>query len=287
VAWVAVLGGLFLVGCFAAWTRWNAAVIYLLGYCALLAIWPYLIDRFLVPAVPLALTFMVIGASTIGTRLGDRRDLTMAVLGAVLALFALRADAGLVAVASDCDRTRTACATANSLDFVDASRMTTTLTPPKSRFITPKNATMYYLGGRQTVFWEEAVTQTASSFLPYLRRNGVTHILATPVYGDYEPILQLVQAHCSRFALVRSVSPHTLILAFRDSAATASDGERACLFVRRALESAAVAGDAERPGRAPADSLGRRTPARTVNDAVFPPASPIRVPDAVRPRRTA
>jgi hypothetical protein len=287
VGWVVLLGGLFLVGCVAAWTRWNAAVIYLLGYCALLAVWPYVIERFLVPAVPLALAFMVIGASTIGARLGDRRDLTVAVLGAVLALFALRADAELVAGALDCDRTRTACATANSLDFVDAARMAGTLTPPKSRFITPKSATLYYLGGRQTVFWEEAVRQTAASFLPYLRRNGVTHILSTPVYGDYDTILQLVHANCSRFALVRSISPQTLILAFRDSAATVSDGERACLFVRRALERAAVAGGTGRPGRTPADSLGMRAPAGSVKDAIIPPASPIRVPDAVRPRRTA
>ena len=238
VGWIVVLGGLFFVGLVSAWKRWNAAAIYLVGYCALLALWPYLLERFLVPMVPLALTFIVIGASTVGTWLHDRRDFSVAIVAVVLAVFGLRADAGLVAAALDCDRSRTACASANSLDFVDASRLAGTLTSPTARFITPKGATLYYHGGRQTVFWEEAVRQDSASFLAYLRGNGVTHILSTPVYGDYDTIMHLVEAHCSRFALVRSLSPQTLILAFRDSAATESDGGRACLFVRRALENA-------------------------------------------------
>jgi hypothetical protein len=236
VGWFVVLGGLFFVGVLSAWKRWNAAVVYLVGYCTLLALWPYLLERFVVPMVPLALTFIVIGASTVGAWLHDRRDLTVAIVAVVLAFFALRADAGLVAAALDCDRSRTACASANSLDFVDASRLAGTLTPPTARFQSPKNATVYYHGGRQTVFWEEAVRQDSASFLAYLRGNGVTHILSTPVYGGYNKIRRLVEAHCSRFALVRSLSPQTLILAFRDSAATESEGSRACLFVRRALE---------------------------------------------------
>lgn len=236
VGWVVVLGGLFFVGVLSAWKRWNAAVFYLVGYGTLLALWPYLLERFVVPVVPLALTFIVIGASTVGAWLHDRRDFTVAIVAGVLAFFALRADEGLVAAALDCDRTRTACASANSLDFVDASRLAGTLTPPTARFISPKGATVYYHGGRQTVFWEEAVRQDSASFLAYLRGNGVTHILSAPAHGGYERIRRLVEAHCSRFALVRSLSPQTLILAFRDSAATEAEGSRACLFVRRALE---------------------------------------------------
>jgi len=36
---------------------------------------------------------------------------------------------------------------------------------------------------------------------------------------------------------VHAFSPHTLILAFLDSTASASDAARACAYVRRALES--------------------------------------------------
>ena len=275
VGWVLLLGTCFLVGWFAAWKRWQAAAIYIATYCGLLAVWPYLLDRFLVPAIPLALTFIVIGASTITRRLGRWHDVAVAALGALLAIFALRADAAMVDKASSCDRSRVYCAPPTSLDYIDAARFAGSATPVNARFIAPKGPTMYFHGSRQTAFWEEAVRQDSASFLPYLRRNGITHILSSPVYGDYETMLSLVQSTCMRFALVRSFSPHTLILAFRDSATTMTDGERACVFVRRALATArlvaAVSGaatsdDRTALGRAP-ERLGRRTAARETERA--------------------
>ena len=240
VGWVLLLGTCFLVGWFSAWKRWNAAAIYVVAYCGLLAIWPYLLDRFLVPVIPLALAFIVVGIATVARRLGRWSDVPLAALGALLAFFALRADAAMVDRASSCDRTRVDCASPTSLDYIDASRLAAEVTPPTARFIAPKGPTLYFHGGRQAVFWEEAVQQDSASFLPYLRRNGITHILSTPVYGDYVTILSLVQSACMRFALVHAFSPHTSILAFRDSAATAAEGERACAFVRRAMATASV-----------------------------------------------
>jgi hypothetical protein len=240
VGWVLVLGTCFLVGWFAAWKRWHAAAVYMGVYCGLLAVWPYLLDRFLVPVIPLALAFVVIGAATLATRMGRWRDVPVVSLSALLAFFALRADTDLVIKASDCDRTRVDCAQPISLDYVDASRLAATITPPTARFIAPKAGTLYLHGGRQSVFWEEVVRQDTASFLPYVRQNGVTHVLLSPIYADYETVLRLVEHDCMRFAIVHSFSPHTAIFAFRDSAATAAEGERACAFVRRAIATAHV-----------------------------------------------
>jgi hypothetical protein len=237
VAWATLLGSLLLVGWVSAWKRWNAAALYVLGYSGLLAIWPYVLERFVVPLVPLVLALIAIGAVRVGELWRRRPDAALALVALALCIFALRADATLVGAAADCDRSRAECAPAISLDFVAAARLAATATPATARFVTPKGATLYYHGGRQAVFWEEAVVQDSASFLPYLRRRGVTHVLSTPVYGDYETILRLIQPHCSRFALVHAFSPHTLILAFLDSAASVSDGTRACAYVRRALES--------------------------------------------------
>jgi hypothetical protein len=237
VAWATLLGSLLLVGWVSAWRRWNAAALYLLGYSGLLAIWPYVLERFMVPLVPLVLALIAIGAVRIGELWRRRPDAALALVTIALCIFALRADGTLVGAAADCDRSRVDCAPAISLDFVDAARLAATATPPTARFVTPKGPTLYYHGRRQAVFWEEAVVQDSASFLPYLRRGGVTHVLSTPVYGDYETILRLIQPHCSRFALVHAFSPHTLILAFLDSTASVSDGTRACAYVRRALES--------------------------------------------------
>jgi hypothetical protein len=247
VGWVLLLGTCVLAGWFSAWTRWNGAAIYLVAYCGLLAVWPYLLDRFLVPALPLALTLAVVGIATIARRLGQWREVPVAALGALLAFFALRADAAMVDKALSCDRTRVDCASPTSLDYIDASRLAAKVSPPNARFIAPKGSTLYFHGGRQAVFWEEAVRQDSASFLPYLRRNGITHILSTPVYADYVTILSLVQSACMRFSLVHAFSPHTSILAFRDSAASAPDGERACAFVRRALATARVVAAASGP----------------------------------------
>ena len=240
VGWVLLLGTCILVGWLSAWKQWNAAAIYLVAYCGLLAVWPYLLDRFLVPALPLALTFVVVGIATIGRRMARWHEVPLAALGALLAFFALRADVGMVDKALGCDRTRVDCASPTSLDYIDASRLATTVSPPNARFIAPKASTLYFHGGRQAVFWEEAIRQDSASFLPYLRRTGVTHILATPVYADYQTILSLVQSACMRFSIVHAFSPHTSILAFRDSATSEADGERTCAFVQRALATARV-----------------------------------------------
>jgi hypothetical protein len=253
VGWVVVLGGLFLAGWVSAWTRWNAAAIYMVAYCGLLAVWPYLLERFLVPMIPLAITFLAAGAAALGNRLGRWRDAPLLLLGALFAAFGLRADADIVDRLSQCDRTRVDCATPFSLDYVEAAHVANAVTPPAARFIAPKGATLYFHGARQTVFWEEAVRQDSTSFLRYLRHTGVTHILSTPVYGDYVTILQLIRHHCRRFAVVRSFSPHTLIFAFRDSAATPAEGDRACAFVERALATSQFVADASRVPTSEAD----------------------------------
>ena len=249
VAWVVVLGSVFLVGWLSAWRRWHAAAVYTVAYCGLLAVWPYLLERFLVPIVPLAMTFLAVGAAAVGSRFGRWRDLPLLALGASFATFGLRADAAVVDRMSWCDRTIVDCAAPISLDYVAAARVANALTPPTARFIAPKGATLYFHGARQTVFWEEVVRQDTTSFLQYLRHSGVTHILATPVYGDYDTVLRLVRHDCHRFAVVRSISPQTVILAFRDSAATLGEGDRACAFVDRGLGAAREVADASPPSR--------------------------------------
>ena len=253
VGWVVVLGSLFLVGWVSAWKRWHAAAIYMVTYCGLLAVWPYLLERFLVPLVPLAITFLAVGAAAVGTRLGRWHDVPLFVLGALFAMFGLRADARMVDKLSWCDRSSADCAAPISLDYLAAARVANDVTLPTARFISPKAPTLYLHGARQAVFWEEAVRQDTTSFLPYLRHEGVTHILASPVYADYVTILRLIRHDCARFAVVRSFSPHTLILAFRDSAATPAEGARACAFVHRALSTARVVVDAGLTDGSPTD----------------------------------
>jgi hypothetical protein len=236
VVWVALIGGLMLVGMISAWRRWNAAVIWLVGYAALLAIWAFTIPRFLQPAMPLIIAFAIIGAWTIGTRWrptgGAVASVPAVALSAMLAGFGLLGSETLSAQAAACDLSRTGCAAPESLDFVDASIYAATHTAPDARFVVPKNAALYYYAPRQSVFWDEVIAQDSASFLPFLERNRVTHLLLTPVYSDQITLAHLAATHCTRFDLVKAFAPETMILA-RRSVASDSD-TAACRATARA-----------------------------------------------------
>ncbi len=245
IAWVALVVGLALIGLVSAWRRWNAAVIWMVGYATLLVIWAYTIERFLQPLMPLVIAFALIGAWSVGTRWRPVQSRAAALpalaMAALLAGFGLLGSTRLSGQAAACDLGRTDCAPAESLDYVDASIYAATHTPRDARFVAPKNATLYYFAPRQSVFWDEVIVQDSASFLPFLERNRVTHLLLTPIYSDQLTLARLALAHCTQFDLLVALSPETLILARR--AVPTDTNTPACRAAARATARAAV-----RPG---------------------------------------
>lgn len=245
IAWVALVVALALIGLVSAWRRWNAAVIWMVGYATLLVIWAYTIERFLQPLMPLVIAFALIGAWSVGTRWRPVQSRAAALpalaMAALLAGFGLLGSTRLSAQAAACDLGRTDCAPAESLDYVDASIYAATHTPRDARFVAPKNATLYYFAPRQSVFWDEVIVQDSASFLPFLERNRVTHLLLTPIYSDQLTLARLALAHCTQFDLLVALSPETLILARR--AVPTDTNTPACRAAARATARAAA-----RPG---------------------------------------
>jgi hypothetical protein len=239
--WLATIGGALLVGAISAWRRWNAAVVFVITYCGLLAVWPYSLERFLAPLLPLLIALTIVGAARVVDwinsrfRGSEKSRVLVPALVVLLATPALVQDSRLVQRAYACDLARVDCARPASLDFVDAARLAETNTPPSARFIVPKNATLYYFARRQSVFWEEVLQQDTTSFLPFMQRNGVTHILATPVYSDYQTIFRLVLHDCARFDVMRAYSPETMLLALRATPRIDGQSGPACVAMRRAL----------------------------------------------------
>ena len=245
VGWLALLSPLLLVGVVSAWGRWNVAVIWTAGYSMLLVLWSFTLERFLQPMVPVLIALILVGAWMLGARARSRLvgTLPATLLTAFLAAFALVRTAGLSARAAECDRTVVACAPSESLDYVEGAKYIATHTPPDARLIVPKNATLYYYAPRQSVFWDEAIAQDSATFLPFLERNRVTHILTTPIYSDQLTLARLAATHCTRFDLVKAFAPETMILARRS---TPSGQETpACRAIVRA---AALAEKRERSG---------------------------------------
>ena len=220
-AWVALLGVLGFAGMAAAWRRWNAAVVWTVVYTGLLLVWAFTLERFLQPALPLVIAFVLIGAWTAGTRLWRARPrwatAGAAATGALLAACGLSGTTKLVAAAVACDRARVDCAPPESLDYVDAAKYLATHTPPDARLIVPKNATVYYYAPRKSAFWDEVITQDSASFLPFLEHNEIRYILSTPVYSDQLTVARLALIHCTHFDLVRAFSPATLMLMRRET----------------------------------------------------------------------
>jgi hypothetical protein len=223
VGWILLIGGLALAGMLSAWTRWNAAVIWFLGYSTLLAVWAFVIPRFLQPLIPLLIAFAIIGAWTIGQRWrargGQLATLPAVGVGAMLAYFGLLGTADVTTQAAACDLGRTECAESPSLDFLDALTYVAAHTDTSARFVTPKSPTLYYYAPpRKSVFWDESISQDSASFIPFLDRNRVTHVLLTPVFSDQITIARLTAVHCTQFDLVKAFAPETMILARRQVA---------------------------------------------------------------------
>jgi hypothetical protein len=215
VAWLVVLGVFAAAGAMSAWRRWNAAVVFIAAYAGLLVIWAFTLERFVEPVLPLVIALVLIGAWTLGARLTTVvpwRTMLACAMATILVFGALTADRRLVADALACDRNRIDCATTASLDYVDASIYAATHTPPDARFVTPKNATLYYYAPRKSAFWDEVIVQDEKSFLPFLDRTGVRYLVTSPVYSDQLTVIRLALTHCTQFDLVKAYSPETLIL---------------------------------------------------------------------------
>jgi len=241
VFWMVIIGGAAIVGAVSAWRRWNAVIVFSVTYGALLTVWPYNLERFLAPMLPVIIALTVIGAGIVANRIEQSARLRTGArllvpsLGVLLTAPAILNDSSLVERAEACTRARVDCARPASLDFIDAARFAATHTPPSARFIVPKNATLYYFAQRQSVFWEEVLQQDTTSFLPYLQRQRITHILGTPIYSDYQTVFRLVLHDCDRFDVMRAYSQETMLLALRATPRTDGESGPACVAMRRAL----------------------------------------------------
>ena len=244
IGWVILLGALLVAGLVSAWGRWNAIVWYLGAYAALLAVWPYTLERFLDPLLPLLIALVAIGASALSSVLSRRAPLVApALVATMLICFALGDDVRQVARADACDRGRVDCASPTSLDYLDAVAFLATHSPNDARIATPKAPTLYYHSKRQALYWDEIITQHPDSFDGFLQRERVSYILTTPVFSDHITLLRLAHHDCARLDLVRAFSPQTMVLAVRpDSAPPVPDG-RACSALDRAEKLAAFIAD--------------------------------------------
>lgn len=213
---VGLLTGLVLL-----WQRWRAAALYLLATAAVLAVWPWHVERFVMPLLPLLVTAMVLGVGALVGRRWPRWR--VAAMAAVAGLLFLR---GTALVTSDlsamarCERGHRApapsCVSPDQTSFFAALEYVRSELPDDAILLTTKRATAYYYTGRRQIQWRTAAAVGADRLVGFLRDRGVGYvILGSLHWADLDELPNALEPNCAAFELVGVFPPRTYLLRLR------------------------------------------------------------------------
>jgi hypothetical protein len=200
---------------------WPAAFLYLATYLGLLAIWPWPVPRFMVPAMPLMVTTTILGVGRLVRRFRPRWEETAALVAAgVLALDGLAIAYGVIhgrqqGCVPGAALPARACLDEDQASFFSAVGFIREHVPPDAVFLSGKSATLYFYTGHRVASMPQALNRTPSEFLPYLRQHGVTRVLllrVMPFSDGMSPSVRLalgpmLKANCDRLQLEASFPP--------------------------------------------------------------------------------
>jgi hypothetical protein len=213
--------------------RWRPAALYLILYGALLIVWHWAADRYLVPVVPLLVVAALSGASRIAEKIRAAwaphavagLALVLALSGAVRSVAAVRDH---VNCRRGLDLPDPECLSIEQARFFEAVRWVRDNTPENAVFLVAKSGALFWYSGRRSVSWEEGLRQDSTSFLPWLRRRGAMWIVASGL-DAYEPsrLADLLTANCRSLVVARTFSGGTYIFRLGEIISQA-ESERAC-----------------------------------------------------------
>jgi len=223
--------------------RHRATVVLILGYAAVLSVWPYTSPRFIVPVLPLLAICLVLGAWRIagGHAAGARARRS----GLVVALVMMAATASTTLDRMDevrhCDRasaprTTLGCVSPRQRDFFAAVHALDSLAD-SSPVLTAKPSTVFALSGRTTVRQSLAVQRRdPDTLLAWLRGQQVTWVLLSHVHIEQWGLSPMLQSRCDRFELIRRYPTDVALLRLRpalDSTPVAGEVQAACSAIAR------------------------------------------------------
>ena len=188
--WLAACVVLLGAGVVVFWKRARPVAVFLVLYALLVLAWPWRIDRLLVPAVPLVIASLLIGADRLAQRLPPLwRRAAVASLVLLLGAGMIRGVGVEQAWARDCDLSdplgSPACYDAESRSLISASRYLRAHAPPDAIVLTRAGTGVHYLSGLRAAP-AELVEQLSPRRLPAeLRQRGINYILVTGP-GEFE-----------------------------------------------------------------------------------------------------
>ena len=203
--------------------RWRVAFWYLLAYGALLAVWPYRINRFLVPLLPILIPIFLLGIAAVVGRFAPRLRLpAMAACALVIATTGAMKSERLVDRQRPCERwgssyPRPGCLHHDQASFFAASSFITQSLPKDAVVLSAKGAVLYYYTGRRVGPRERAFEQSAESFVPFLRDLKIDHVLLGSLFiNEIKQLGDHIADNCGAFSVVASFPPRTYLFRLRE-----------------------------------------------------------------------
>lgn len=241
----------------AAWLllNWPAALIYLITYSGLLILWPWRIDRFLVPLLPWIVPAVLIGLGRVAGLVRPRWDgpvlgiaaTGLLITGAVSVFSVIRSQTACDPGAPIPSRP---CLSADQASFFAATEYIRSHASPDAVVLTGKFPTVYYYTGRHVFSLTQALDQRPSEFVDYLRRENVAYVLLPAVMLFTEGVSRfgapalgpMLEANCRQLTLEASFPPSTFLFHVPADARSASP-DTACAAVKTYLQAARARGD--------------------------------------------
>ncbi len=224
-------------GLLACMQRWRSAALSLIAYAAILLIWPWRVERFLDPLLPLLLPVLLLGIVTVSNRLGPRWAHGLASgFALALAVNGFSASVDAVQAAERCQRDQAMppdpCLTPDQISYFSALRYIRHEVPEQAVVGATKAAPLYYYTGRRTPAVGALLRQSSESFLPFLTETRTAFVLLGRLNEtEATRLLPLVTGNCNRLELEAEFAPSTFLFRVPDPGARPTN--RACEAVAR------------------------------------------------------
>ncbi|MFN0179953.1 MAG: hypothetical protein ACKVZ0_14230 [Gemmatimonadales bacterium] len=162
--------------------RWRPAGLYAVGYLAMLGVWTWVVERYLMPVESFLIPAVVLGAGAVAARVRPAGLVPVGVgVAALLGLTAAGRAAEAATRWSGCDRggrmPPPACLTPDQADFFEALRHLEASTPPDAVVLAAKYVTAHYYTRRPTVSLRGALARDSTTLIRFLRDQGVSRVL--------------------------------------------------------------------------------------------------------------
>ena len=218
------------IGMFSATKRLRLAVLILLASGGLVLIWPFQLQRFLLPFLPIIIVLFLFGFHALGARFHPRLGRALVVIMATIAVVVAipRNDARIRELAH-CDRGGSipdqTCLSAEDRNFFRGLSVIADSLPQDAHVLAANAATMYLYTGRRGARALTIGMLDSARFWPRLQQTGLQYILLGALHASEPRLSRRLLERCTSLRLVSTISPHTYLFQVLSASETPrSDG---------------------------------------------------------------